>query len=1050
MRFFTLLRVALSLLLGTSILPAQTATVQFDSQRQEIHGFGAVNMPSWIENLSPEELERAFGTGEGQLGFSILRIKVPTDPNTWIHEVPAARQAKEMGALLLATPWSPPPHMKSNGSIVGGELLPEYYADFAQHLADFQTFMTAQGAPLDAISIQNEPDYRVDYESCDWSPQQMIAFLKAHGADIPAKVVISESFQFRRDETDPILRDAEAAAQVDIIGGHIYGGGLFAYPMAQRMGKAVWMTEHLDLETDWESVLATGKEMHDCMLSDFNAYIWWYLRRYYGPLDEDGSISKRGYVMSHFSRFIRPGYFRVQADASPVAGVSVSAYRDLHTGVLVLINQHSEARELVLACEGAELEQMQRFETTQSHNVALLEAVEVVDQQLHLTLPAGSITTLVGALQNHPVFQNPVLPGDHPDLTLFQYGDDFYAGFSNFHRAPFGTILHSKDLMHWRTLTHVIPADWQGLRGAAPTEGTWAGVITHFYDSFWFYFSNTAGGGQYFSKADAPEGPWSEPVQMQGTAQTGPTGYDNSIFVDDDGTPYLLIKPGQFANRIQRIGPDGHLTGELLNLDWVNEGERYSWAEGPVMVKRDGWYYYFVAGNVTGGQWVLRSQSLTDDPASWQHLGEFFEPITDPATGFRGPNHITAPVQLADGTWWTLSHSYERIGNDDWNAMGRQGLLHEVTWDENGKPTGSAPVSGWTPGPRLMAGGIGKKTMRSDSFDDGWMIPDWYVLHPSAAERHSLDPQQGTLRLDASTDRAHLLQRESEKTYEIVTQVRLSQQDTAVGVEGGIWLTNGDASLTLELYAMAGRVGVRYFGMQHEIDFVAQQWVWLKLKRSGHQLDAYVSSDGEDWNPLLLGIDARSLDAAQPNFNSWIGNSVGLYANGGAVEFSEFLVNETPQEATLWLEPECGMVGTLWQSQHDDSASGSAYVEVPNGNSFTAQAPSDEAAHLVFNLQVEHAGIYSLWARVICPTADDDSFWVRVNHGDWILWNGIAPQSAQWTWDQLPQSFSLHEGRNTLTLAVREDGILLDKLCLSQSDQTPEGLGGEASNCEGQ
>ena len=73
-------------------------------------------------------------------------------------------------------------------------------------------------------------------------------------------------------------------------------------------------------------------------LANFNAYIWWYLRRYYGPLGEDGVITKRGHVMSQFTKFIRPGYVRVGATANPSPGVTVSAYKSEKL-VIVAINQ---------------------------------------------------------------------------------------------------------------------------------------------------------------------------------------------------------------------------------------------------------------------------------------------------------------------------------------------------------------------------------------------------------------------------------------------------------------------------------------------------------------------------------------------------------------------------------------------------------------------------------------------------------------------------------------------------------------------------------------
>ena len=70
----------------------------------------------------------------------------------------------------------------------------------------------------------------------------------------------------------------------------------------------------------------------------------------------------------------------------------------------------------------------------------------------------------------------------------------------------------------------------------------------------------------------------------------------------------MVIKNGQKVNRIQALDRDGQLKGTVINLDWINAKLQYSWAEGPVMCKRNGYYFYFPAGDVSGGQYVLRTK----------------------------------------------------------------------------------------------------------------------------------------------------------------------------------------------------------------------------------------------------------------------------------------------------------------------------------------------------------------------------------------------------------------------------------------------------------
>ncbi len=383
---------------------AAPAQIDAAATQQLIRGFGGATVfqpPGLPASLTPAELDLIFGNGPRQLGFTLLRIRVAADDAWRAVELAHARGALARGAQVIATPWSPPAEMKSNNSLIKGSLLPSAYAAYAKYLNDFALYMAAGGAPLYAISVQNEPDISVDYESCDWTPAQMLAFCRNNAGAITAtKIIAPESYQFRRQMSDPLLNDDTAAANLDIIGGHIYGGGLAPYPLAVAKGKEVWMTEHLDNQTDWASVFATPKEIHDCLATaNFNAYIWWYARRYYGPLGEDGVITKRGWFMAQFSKFIRPGAYRVTATNNPAPGVYVSAYKRDQL-VIVAINQNTAAvsQDFSLANLGAPLGAVNAWVTSATADLAAQPAIAVTGGAFTATLPAQSVTTFVGDL----------------------------------------------------------------------------------------------------------------------------------------------------------------------------------------------------------------------------------------------------------------------------------------------------------------------------------------------------------------------------------------------------------------------------------------------------------------------------------------------------------------------------------------------------------------------------------------------------------------------------------------------------------------------------
>ncbi|GAB3993545.1 hypothetical protein GCM10029992_05440 [Glycomyces albus] len=224
------------------------------------------------------------------------------------------------------------------------------YGAYARHLNDFTAYMADNGVDLYAISVQNEPDYAHDWTW--WTPSEMARFMRENAGSINARVIAPESFQYRKNMSDPILNDPAALANLDILGAHLYGTQFadFDYPLFEQRGggKELWMTEvyHPNSSDDadlWPQALDVGEHLHRALVEgQFQAYVWWYIRRYYGPMREDGQISKRGANMAHFAKFIRPGAVRIAATANPQSNVYTSAYLGADSEVtIVAVNKGS-------------------------------------------------------------------------------------------------------------------------------------------------------------------------------------------------------------------------------------------------------------------------------------------------------------------------------------------------------------------------------------------------------------------------------------------------------------------------------------------------------------------------------------------------------------------------------------------------------------------------------------------------------------------------------------------------------------------------------------
>ncbi len=376
-------------------ISTSAAVIFLDSLQQHISGFGAANILRWRPDMTADQIQKAFGTGDGEIGLTILRLRIPPSASEFGYNVPTAKAAYSRGVKIIASPWSPPANMKTNNNLVGGRLRESAYADYAAHLKSFVDFMANNGVVLHAVSIQNEPDVQVTYESCDWSAEEMLKFVRENAPSIGANIIVAESFNFNHAMTDPILNDSIAVANVAIIGGHIYGGGLSRYPLAESKGKEVWMTEHLDTDTSWTKVLATAKEINDCMYAGMSAYIWWYIVRFYGPIKEDGNVSKRGYVMSQFARFVRPGYFRVYATQRPQNQIYVTAYKGDSSVVIVAINLRSSPVDQEFVLRDGEVSAFTPYVTSMTENSARKGDIITRAGRFTASLPASSVTTFV-------------------------------------------------------------------------------------------------------------------------------------------------------------------------------------------------------------------------------------------------------------------------------------------------------------------------------------------------------------------------------------------------------------------------------------------------------------------------------------------------------------------------------------------------------------------------------------------------------------------------------------------------------------------------------
>jgi glucuronoarabinoxylan endo-1,4-beta-xylanase len=380
----------------TSHAYAQSASVHVGTSKQRIRGYGGMVHTAWTGasgDLTAAERTLAFGNADGQLGFTILRIPV-TDGSPDSVNLADAQAAVAAGAIVYATPW--------NGS---GSMNSSQFATYATHLNDFVAYMKGKGVDLYAIGVQNEPDYATEGGWRSWTAAQCHDFILNYGATITTKLISCESFNYAKGLYEPTLNDAAALKNMAILGTHLYGTPVsgYSYPLADSKApdKERWMTEHYtDSNTDansWPNALNVATELHHAMVEgSFNVYTWWYIKRSYGPIN-NGAVTKRGWCMAHWSKFVRPGAYRVDATASPTSGVYVSAYKSATDVVIVIVNTNASAKSLSVTVDGTDISAYERYTTSSTKSLAKEASVSASGGALSLSLDASSVTTLRGA-----------------------------------------------------------------------------------------------------------------------------------------------------------------------------------------------------------------------------------------------------------------------------------------------------------------------------------------------------------------------------------------------------------------------------------------------------------------------------------------------------------------------------------------------------------------------------------------------------------------------------------------------------------------------------
>jgi xylan 1,4-beta-xylosidase len=300
------------------------------------------------------------------------------------------------------------------------------------------------------------------------------------------------------------------------------------------------------------------------------------------------------------------------------------------------------------------------------------------------------------------MIRNPILPGFNPDPSICRVGDNYYIATSTFEWFPGVQIHHSRDLAHWTLLTRPLRrASQLDMRGDPDSCGIWAPCLSHdgtrfhlIYTDVKRYGRTTTGGASgaslrdfhnYLVTCDTIDGDWSDPVHLNSS------GFDPSLFHDDDGRKYLLNqlwdhRPGRnrFAGIVlQEYAPEARrLVGERVN---IFAGTPLGLTEAPHLYKRGDWYYLLTAEGGTGWNHAVTMARARDllGPYELHPDTYILSSRTRPDAPLMRAGHADL-VDTPDGQTWIAYLCGRPLANRGRCMLGRETALQPMRWDADG------------------------------------------------------------------------------------------------------------------------------------------------------------------------------------------------------------------------------------------------------------------------------------------------------------------------------------------------------------------------------
>lgn len=287
------------------------------------------------------------------------------------------------------------------------------------------------------------------------------------------------------------------------------------------------------------------------------------------------------------------------------------------------------------------------------------------------------------------MIKNPVLTGFNPDPVLFRDEQRYYLVVSTFEWLPGIRIYSSTNLANWHYETSALNSTMGvDLRGNPTGCSIWGPFATYHAGRYYIVFTNVNATrvpykdvDNFIITATDIHGPWSKPVYVNSS------GFDPSIFFDDDGRAYFLNTLWDYRlsthNKscgivMQELDP---VSFELIGTPRrIFAGTAARKTEAPQIYKRNGYYYLLTAEGGTGlnhQETVARSKNIWG-PYEVDPQTPLITSAGHPELTLQAAGHASL-METVEHEWY-LAHLCTRPLPGNRPILGRETAIQRVEW----------------------------------------------------------------------------------------------------------------------------------------------------------------------------------------------------------------------------------------------------------------------------------------------------------------------------------------------------------------------------------